>query len=464
MRPSKRVNQVLLPLCGSPTAGPRLPTAPPRISVVHGDPVTVTVGFCVMTVPFAVAEMVFDPATVELNIPVAMPLLFVGAGCVNVFPLPVAESTTVAPAIARPLLSFTVTVIVELPLPAVIDVGDALTVDFEADTTAEVTVTVAVWVMAVPLAVAETVFDPAAVELSAPVATPLALVGPPGCVSVLPLPVAASATVAPPIGLPLASFTVTVIVDVLDPAGIDAGDAATVDRDADTGPAVNVTPAVWKIAVPFAAAEMVFDSATVELSVPVATPVASVVPVGCVRVLPLPVAASTTVAPLTGFPPVSVTVTVIVALPLPAASDAGDAPTVDSEGETVESAVTVTVAVCVIAVPLAVAETVFTSATVELSVPVATPPALVVPLGWVRVLPLPVAARTTVAPLIALPASSFTVTVIVALPLPAASDVGDALSVDCEGDTDGTDPWAAWHTAEPESLKVLPATGTNCQV
>src|SRR6266540_667728 len=307
--------------------------------------------------------MVFDPATVELNIPVAMPLLFVGACCVNVFPLPVAESTTVAPAIARPLLSFTVTVIVELPLPAVIDVGDALTVDFAADTTAEVTVTVAVWVMAVPLAVAETVFDPAAVELSAPVATPLALFGPPGWVSVLPLPVAASATVAPPIGLPLASFTVTVIVDVLDPAGIDAGDAATVDRDADTGPAVNVTPAVWKIAVPFAAAEMVFDSATVELSVPVATPVASVVPLGCVRVLPLPVAA-----------------------------------------------------------------------------------------------------RTTVAPLIALPASSFTVTVIVALPLPAASDVGDALSVDCEGDTDGTDPWAAWHTAEPESLKVLPATGTNCQV
>src|SRR6266542_2328079 len=147
------------------------------------------------------------------------------------------------------------------------------------------------------------------------------------------------------------------------------------------------------MAVPFAVAEMVFASATVELSVPVATPVASVVPVGCVSVLPPPVAASTTVAPLTGFPLVSVTVTVIVALPLPAVSDAGDAgdaPTVDSEGETVESAVTVT--------------------------------------------------------------------------LPAASDVGDALSVDCEGDTDGTDPWAAWHTAEPESLKVLPATGTNCQV
>src|SRR6266540_3996074 len=116
------------------------------------------------------------------------------------------------------------------------------------------------------------------------------------------------------------------------------------------------------------------------------------------------------------------------------------------------------------AVPFAVAEMVFASATVELSVPVATPVASVVPVGCVSVLPLPVAASTTVAPLIGFPVVSVTVTVIVALPLPAASDVGDALSVDCEGDTEGTDPWAAWHTAEPESLKVLPATGTNCQV
>src|SRR5207247_11282635 len=80
------------------------------------------------------------------------------------------------------------------------------------------------------------------------------------------------------------------------------------------------------------------------------------------------------------------------------------------------------------AVPLAVAETVFVPAPVELSVPVATPLELVVPLGWVRVLPLPVAASTTVAPLIGFPLPSFTVTVIVALPLPAVSVVGDALT------------------------------------
>src|SRR6266540_819814 len=94
-------------------------------------------------------------------------------------------------------------------------------------------------------------------------------------------------------------------------------------------------------------------------------------------------------------------------------------------------------AVCVMAVPLILADTVFASATVELRVPVATPLALVVPLGWVSVLPLPVAASTTVAPLIGVPLASFTVTVIVALPLPAVSDVGAAATVDCAADTTG---------------------------
>jgi len=59
---------------------------------------------------------------------------------------------------------------------------------------------------------------------------------------------------------------------------------------------------------------------------------------------------------------------------------------------------TTTVAVCVTATALIVAETVFDSATVELSVPVATPLAFVVAVGWVRVFPVPVAVSTTVAP------------------------------------------------------------------
>jgi hypothetical protein len=86
---------------------------------------------------------------------------------------------------------------VELPLPAVI--GEvAVTVDRVAETAPAPTTTVAVCVMATELAVAEMVFDSAAVDESVPVATPLAFVVPTGCVSVLPVVgVTASTTVAP---------------------------------------------------------------------------------------------------------------------------------------------------------------------------------------------------------------------------------------------------------------------------
>jgi hypothetical protein len=88
---------------------------------------------------------------------------------------------------------------------------------------------------------------------------------------------------------------------------------------------------------------------------------------------------------------------VIVEVPLPAVM--GDvAVSVDWAADTVP-AFTTTVAVCVMATELIVAETVFDSAAVDESVPVATPLALVVPTGWVSVLPVVgVAARTTVAP------------------------------------------------------------------
>jgi len=88
-------------------------------------------------------------------------------------------------------------VIVDVPVPAVM--GDvAVTVDWVAETAPTFTTTVAVWVMAIVLIVADTVFEPAAVEASVPVATPLAFVVPTGCVSVFPaVGVAASVTVAP---------------------------------------------------------------------------------------------------------------------------------------------------------------------------------------------------------------------------------------------------------------------------
>src|SRR3989442_893509 len=100
---------------------------------------------------------------------------------------------------------------VDIPLPAVI--GDvAAIVDCAADTPSELTTTVAVCVTATALIVADTVFASPTVELSVPVATPLALVAAAGWGRVFPLPVAASTTVAPLIGFPDASRAVTVIV------------------------------------------------------------------------------------------------------------------------------------------------------------------------------------------------------------------------------------------------------------
>jgi len=395
---------------------------------------TTTVAVWVMATASIVADTVFDSAAVDDSVPVATPLAFVvPIGCVSVFPVVgVAASVTVAPWTGFPLASRAVTVMVDVPLPAVI--GDvALTVDCAADTVPAVTTTVAVWVIGTALIVAETAFDPAAVELSEPVATPLALVVVAGWVSVLPAPVAASTTVAPATGLPLASRAVTVTVEVPFPAPIGEV-AVTVDCAADTAPAFTTTAAVWAIATALIVADTVFVSAVVEERLPVATPLAFVTPIGCVRVFPVVgVAASVTVAPWTGFPLASRAVTVMVDVPLPAVI--GDvAVTVDSVADTAP-AFTTTVAVWVIATVLIVAETVFDPAAVELKLPVATPLASVVPMGCVSVFPaVGVAASVTVAPAIGFPLASFAVTVMVDVPLPAV--IGElAVTVDWAADT-----------------------------
>src|ERR1041385_4349199 len=84
-------------------------------------------------------------------------------------------------------------------------------------------------------------------------------------------------------------------------------------------PAVTTTAAVWVIPVEPMIADTVFVSATVEVSVPVATPPPSVAADGCVSVLPVPLALSVTVAPAIGLPKPSLAVTVMVDVPLPAA-------------------------------------------------------------------------------------------------------------------------------------------------
>jgi hypothetical protein len=392
---------------------------------------TTTVAVWVIATALIVADTVFDAATVELSVPVATPLAFVvPTGCVSVLPVPVAASTTVAPAIGLLKASRAVTVMVDVPLPAVM--GEvAVTVDNVPETAPAFTTTVAVWVIATALIVADTVLDSAAVALKVPVATPLAFVTPTGWVSVLPVPVAASTTVAPAIGLPDASRAVTVMVDVPLPAVIGEV-AVTEDCAADTGPTLTTTVAVWVIATALIVADTVFDSASVALKLPVATPLAFVGPTGWVSVFPVPVAASTTVAPATGLPEASRAVTVIVDVPLPAVM--GDvALTVDNVPETAP-ALTTTVAVWVTATALIVADTVFDSASVALKVPVATPLAFVKPTGWVSVFPVPVAASTTVAPAIGLLKASRAVTVIVDVPLPAV--IGEvAVTMDCAAET-----------------------------
>ena len=111
--------------------------------------------------------------------------------------------------------------------------------------------------------------------------------------------------------------------------------------------------------------------------------------------------------------------------------EVGAATTVDWEAET-PPGVTVTVTLCATETELLiVADTVLSPAAVEASVPVATPSALVVPTGCVRVFPVVgVAARTTVAPSIGFPCASLAVTVRVDVALPAAIDVGAAATVD----------------------------------
>src|SRR6266545_421595 len=158
------------------------------------------------------------------------------------------------------------------PLDAVI--GEvAVTVDCAADTAPAFTTTVAVWVTPIPSIVADTVLASTCVDDSVPVATPLAFVVVAGCVSVLPDPVAASTTVAPWIGLPVASRAVTVIVALPLPAAI--GDVAlTVDWLADTVPAFTTTVAVWVTPIPSIVADTVLASACVDANVPVATPLA----------------------------------------------------------------------------------------------------------------------------------------------------------------------------------------------
>src|SRR5205809_435509 len=138
-------------------------------------PHTTTLEVRVIVTGLVVAESVFVPAAVALGVPGATPFASLGSSDrVSVFPaVGVAASVTVAPWTGLPFASLAVTVMVDVPLPAAM--GDvAVTVDKDADTVPTFTTTLAVCVIATELIVADTVFVPAAAELCARVAPPLA--------------------------------------------------------------------------------------------------------------------------------------------------------------------------------------------------------------------------------------------------------------------------------------------------
>src|SRR5437773_5330674 len=90
---------------------------------VAAPAVTVTGAVCVIATVLIVAEIVFAPVLVELNVAVRTPVVgsVVPVAGVSVFPVPpVAVRLTLAPPITLPLASRAVTVIVVLPGPRVI--------------------------------------------------------------------------------------------------------------------------------------------------------------------------------------------------------------------------------------------------------------------------------------------------------------------------------------------------------
>jgi hypothetical protein len=234
--------------------------------------------------------------------------------------------------------------------------------------------------------------------------------------------------------LPPASFAVTVMVLKLAPelAVSVVGEATTVDWLALTVPVMAVAVKVTglPVSVPEVAVS-VFVPAVVP-SVQLVTAAIPLLPVRTTVVgttVPPPEAtANVTLVPDTGLLNASRTIT--------AGGIATVAPTVAlwlfpvlTAIDAAAAAFTVTVACCVIATALIVAETVFVPAAVALSVPVNTPLPFVVPPD---VTVAPGADRATVAPLIRFPLASFAVTVMVLVLAPelAVMVVGDATTVD----------------------------------
>jgi len=175
--------------------------------------------------------------------------------------------------------------------------------------------------------------------------------------------------------------TVTVEEAVLLAVTFDVGEAEIVEFAATGVPATKVTVPVTALYPAGVVTLSVFNSATVDLMVPVAWPAAFVTDAGCTSVFEVPVDVNATVVPLTGllFASRMVTVTVPVAV-LSATTLLGETERVAFPA-TAGPATKVTVEVTAPKPPGVEILSVFTSATVETIEPVATPDALVTAAG-----------------------------------------------------------------------------------
>src|SRR5205807_8065836 len=260
----------------------------------------------------------------------------------------------------------------------------------------------------------------AAATPSAPVVT--GLVG-----LTLPPPVpGANVTATPATELPNWSRTIT-----------DGGTATAVPTRADCPSPALIAIWVAPLAVPLArnvtglpcsvpdVAVSVFGPAVVPSVqlVTAATPLALVVWAAPVMPPPPVPGAKVTATPATGLLKASRTITAggtATAVPTVAAWPSPTLIAMDAAA----AAVTPTLAVAVTCVmPFSVALIVFISALVELNVPVTWPLAPVGPVGCVRALLVPLAARVTVTPLTGFPNSSLAVTVIVAALVPPDAEI-----------------------------------------
>jgi hypothetical protein len=410
-----------------------------------------------IAVPAIVPVIAAEPVVVPLvNVAVYVPLLLF---VTDPSDPKLVDRTTVPPLEVRllPFASFAWTMTVEVDDPlAVIDAGEAEIVVVEADTAPGTNDTEALWPIAEPAIVPDTVAEPLVVALVsvAEYVPSLLLVTDPSEPDVV------ERTTVPPLEvrlLPLASVAWTVTVEVDDPlAVIDAGDAEIVVVEADTAPDVNDTEALWPIAEPPMVPDTVAEPVVVGL-----VRVAEYVPSLLLVTDPSEpdVVERTTVPPLEVrlLPLASFAWTVTVEADDPfAVIDAGEAEIVVVEADT----------------PPGVNDT-------DVGLPIAVPPivpvieaepvvvglvsvAEYVPLALsVTELRLPrVVDRTTVPPLEVklLPLASFAWTVIVEVDDPfAVIDAGDAEIAVVEADTapGAKDTEALWPIAE---LAIVPDT------